>query len=77
MDLEVIRDGFFARVGGRGGGGFACFFCGLCKIAEEAVHLGDVDGDDGFAVVALAVDGGHGDGVERDVAAGQAGELAR
>src|SRR5699024_6647122 len=42
------------------------------KLVEVAVHLGLVDGAHGLAVVAGAVDGGDRDGLEGDVAAGQA-----
>ena len=41
------------------------------QFIKELVDLVGVDGDDGFAHVTDPVDGGHGDGLELHVAAGQ------
>src|SRR5699024_1221439 len=69
----VHADGVIGRVvvawrGGRRGGGLGL---GVDEeFVEVLVHLAAVDGDHGLAVVADAVDGGHRDGLELDVAAG-------
>ena len=51
------------------------FIVGLSQVIHETVDLGGVDGDDGLAIIALAVDGGHRDSGEGDIAAGQARQL--
>ena len=51
------------------------FIVCLGQVFHEAVDLGGIDGDDGFAIIALAVDGGYRDSGEGDIAAGKAGQL--